>query len=108
MANNLGKEILRLRKDLGLTQRELGYEVQVDGSYICKVENGGRVPTDLFLVRLQGMLKSSNLLSTKQLDISLDVIDLGVTGLENLGLSTDALKVAIDEASKSIDTLSLP
>lgn len=38
--NNIGKIIIQRRKELGITQEDLAYSVNVDRTYIGYIENG--------------------------------------------------------------------
>lgn len=55
----IGKRIRRARKNMGLTQEELGRLVNADGKYICRLETGRSLPNLRKLVQLSRVLECS-------------------------------------------------
>ena len=55
----VGQRIKELRKELGLSQEALGYEADVDRTYVTDVENGRRNVSMEILERLIKALKVS-------------------------------------------------
>lgn len=55
----LGKEIARLRKQIGLSQEELGFRAEVHRTYISQLERGLKSPTLNMMLRLSRALKAS-------------------------------------------------
>ncbi len=46
---DVGMIIKSIRKQNGLSQKEFGKALTVSQSYICKVETGKEIPTDMFI-----------------------------------------------------------
>jgi len=53
----VGKNVRRLREDLGLSQEQLAFETELHRTYISGVERGIRNPTVLIIERLAKALK---------------------------------------------------
>ena len=62
----LGQEIARLRRQLGLSQEELGFRAEVHRTYISQLERGIKSPTLNMILKLSRALKASasNLVAT--------------------------------------------
>jgi transcriptional regulator with XRE-family HTH domain len=56
MAMETGSRIMELRRVLGLTQEQLGQQVNVSGQAVSKWENGDSLPDIALIVRLAGIL----------------------------------------------------
>ncbi len=56
---SLGKKIARLRKERGLSQEKLGWEVGINRGYIGFIERGLRNPSVPALMKLAKALKVS-------------------------------------------------
>lgn len=54
----LGKKIQKRRKELGLTQEELGYKVGISRAYMGYIEQGRYAPSLEVLEKLAKVLKS--------------------------------------------------
>lgn len=54
-----GKRIKRLRKERGMTQEDLAFEIGVDRSYMGFIERGERNPTLGILAKIAKALKVS-------------------------------------------------
>ena len=57
--NAFGKELRKLRKGLGFTQKQLAELAGVTASYISQLENGLKYPTDRVIAKLYGPLDIS-------------------------------------------------
>lgn len=55
----LGKEIVRLRKRIGLAQEELGFLAEIHRTYISQLERGLKLPTLSMILKLSRALKAS-------------------------------------------------
>ena len=55
----LGKEIARLRTQIGLSQEELGFRAEVHRTYISQLERGLKSPTLNMILKLSRALKAS-------------------------------------------------
>lgn len=55
----LGKEIASLRKQIGLSQEELGFRAEVHRTYISQLERGLKSPTLGMILKLSRALKAS-------------------------------------------------
>ena len=53
----MGRNVLRFREELGLSQEELAFEAGIHRTYISGVERGVRNPTVLVLARIASALK---------------------------------------------------
>ncbi|MDR1327619.1 MAG: helix-turn-helix domain-containing protein [Heliobacteriaceae bacterium] len=66
ICKNFGKNLRKLRLERGLTQEELGFEIDIDNSTIAKYEKNKRCPNllaakkiaDFFEVTIDKMLKN--------------------------------------------------
>lgn len=54
-----GKNVRRLRQQKGLTQEELGFEAQIDLTYVGGIERGKRNPSLLVMARIADVLSVS-------------------------------------------------
>ena len=54
-----GKEVVRLRKRLGLSQEELAFRAEVHRTYISQLERGLKSPTLSMILKLSRALKAS-------------------------------------------------
>ena len=54
-----GKEVVRLRKRLGLSQEELAFRAEVHRTYISQLERGLKSPTLGMILKLSRALKVS-------------------------------------------------
>lgn len=54
----LGKKIQKRRKDMGLTQEELGYKVGISRAYMGYIEQGRYAPSLEVLEKIAKVLKS--------------------------------------------------
>lgn len=57
LRQQLGLNVERLRRSLGLSQEELAFEAKIHRTYISGVERGVRNPTVTVIARLAGALK---------------------------------------------------
>lgn len=57
MSNRMGLEISRLRKELGLTQKQLGKTIGVSESFIIDVEAGRRILNENLIKKLSKVLR---------------------------------------------------
>lgn len=55
----LGQEIARLRRQIGLSQEELGFRAEVHRTYISQLERGLKSPTLNMMLKLSRALKAS-------------------------------------------------
>lgn len=55
----LGKEIVRLRSRIGLSQEELGFRAEAHRTYISQLERGLKSPTLSMILKLSRALKAS-------------------------------------------------
>ena len=55
----LGKEIARLRKQIGLSQEELGFRAEVHRTYVSQLERGLKSPTLSVILKLSHALQAS-------------------------------------------------
>ena len=55
----LGQEIARLRRQVGLSQEELGFRAEVHRTYISQLERGLKSPTLSVILKLSRALKAS-------------------------------------------------
>ena len=55
----LGKEIVRLRRQVGISQEELGFRAEVHRTYISQLERGLKSPTLSVILKLSRALKAS-------------------------------------------------
>ena len=64
----LGKEIARLRQQIGLSQEELGFRAEVHRTYISQLERGLKSPTLNVILKLSRALKApaSRLVATAE------------------------------------------
>lgn len=67
----LGKEIARLRKQIGLSQEELGFRAEVHRTYISQLERGVKSPTLSVILKVSRALKASasKLVATVERDL---------------------------------------
>lgn len=56
LKKEIGERLRKLRKEKGLTQKELSTRVEVDYSYIGKIERGEQLPSIKMLIRLSEIL----------------------------------------------------
>ncbi|NOT95590.1 MAG: helix-turn-helix transcriptional regulator [Nitrospira sp.] len=54
-----GKEVVRLRKRLGISQEELAFRAEVHRTYISQLERGLKSPTLSMILRLSRALQAS-------------------------------------------------
>jgi len=54
-----GKEVVRLRKRLGISQEELAFRAEVHRTYISQLERGLKSPTLSMILKLSRALKAS-------------------------------------------------
>ncbi|MEK6804647.1 MAG: helix-turn-helix transcriptional regulator [Nitrospirota bacterium] len=54
-----GKEVVRLRKRLGVSQEELAFRAEVHRTYISQIERGLKSPTLNMILKLSRGLKAS-------------------------------------------------
>lgn len=54
-----GKEVARLRKQLGISQEELAFRAEVHRTYISQLERGLKSPTLSVILRMSRALKVS-------------------------------------------------
>lgn len=54
--NKLAKEIFDYRKRYNMSQAEFGDKVDLDESYICKIENGDRKPTQKIVQKIYSVI----------------------------------------------------
>lgn len=57
LLQKLGRNIRKLRKDIGLTQEQLAYEAEIDRSYMGAIERGERNISLLTLMKIAQCLK---------------------------------------------------
>lgn len=57
LRRQLGLNVERLRRSLGLSQEELAFEAKIHRTYVSSVERGVRNPTVTVIARLAGALK---------------------------------------------------
>jgi len=55
----LGKKIALIRKEQGLTQKDLGFAINVEESAIGRIEGGGTNPTLKTILRIAKALNTS-------------------------------------------------
>ncbi len=58
LKKEIGERLRKLRKDKGLTQKELSKRITVDYSYIGKIERGEQLPSIKMLIRLSEILST--------------------------------------------------
>jgi transcriptional regulator with XRE-family HTH domain len=54
-----GKEMVRLRKQLGISQEELAFRAEIHRTYISQLERGLKSPTLGMILKLSRALKAS-------------------------------------------------
>lgn len=54
-----GREVARLRKQLGISQEELAFRAEVHRTYISQLERGLKSPTLSVILRLSRAMKAS-------------------------------------------------
>jgi transcriptional regulator with XRE-family HTH domain len=54
-----GKEVIRLRKRIGISQEELAFRAEVHRTYISQLERGLKSPTLGMILKLSRALKAS-------------------------------------------------
>ena len=54
-----GKEVVRLRKRLGISQEELAFRAEVHRTYISQLERGLKSPTLSVILKLSRAMKAS-------------------------------------------------
>jgi transcriptional regulator with XRE-family HTH domain len=54
-----GREVARLRKQLGISQEELAFRAEVHRTYISQLERGLKSPTLSVILKLSRALKAS-------------------------------------------------
>ena len=54
-----GKEVARLRKELGISQEELAFRAEVHRTYVSQLERGLKSPTLSMMLKLSRALKAS-------------------------------------------------
>lgn len=59
LALTFGRVLRDLRKQVGLTQEQLGYEAELERNYISMLERGERQPTLTTMVKLAKPLRTN-------------------------------------------------
>ena len=104
MKETFGQRFLRLRKQRGLTQEELGEKVGLSGQAVSKWENDASMPDVSLLVELSEILGVSldELLGKEVIETKIVPVE------ERKDPSTMVLKIRVDSADGDKITVNLP
>ena len=83
MATAFGRTLRRLRKASGLTQEGLGFEADVQRTYVSILELGQQVPSLATLFKLSNALHLPASEFVRMVETEFDLIDAGARELRN-------------------------